>query len=227
MDRTITSYRVHGQDIDVIEQIDDGGDARITLVADGVPLPIDLVPSDVPDRHAVADVVARWWSHGLRDDLRHRLHHGMHDAIHGELDDDELAGLYDALNALRRAHATNSCVVDDHGQVHPFVNVVMAQAHQIDEIIRILERHGAAIPDDPWPGRVHHAPTVLEACEDGLAAETGLSALFDRLLAASTRPDIIGLYRHLHDAVRLRHLPAFRRCVVRLGDGTGGRGPGG
>ncbi len=58
-------------------------------------------------------------------------------------------------------------------------------------------------------------------------AETGLSVLFDRLLADAVRPDLIGLYRQLQDAVRLRHLPAFRRCVARLGDTMAGRGPGG
>lgn len=227
MDRTITSYRVHDQDIDVIEQIDDGGDARVTLVADGVPLPIELTPSDVPNRAAVAEITDRWWSHGLRDELRHGLHDDLRAAAHGNLTDDELGGLLDALNAVRRARATSHAVVAAHGQVHPFVNVAMAQDHHVDAIVRILERHGAAIPDDAWPGRVRAGQTILEACEDGLAAESGLSALFDRLLAESCRPDIIGLYRHLQDAVRLRHLPAFRRCVARIGDSTAGRGPGG
>lgn len=227
MDRTITSYRVHGQDVDVIEHVDDGGDVRVTLVADGVPLPIELTPADVPDRNAVADIIARWWSHGLRDELRHGLHDDLHAAVRGDLTDDEIAGLHDALNAVRRARATSHAVLERHVQAHPFVNVAMAQDHHVAEIVRILKRHHAAVPDDTWPGRVHAADTVLAACEDGLAAETGLSALFDRLLAGATRPDLVSLYRHLQDAVRLRHLPAFRRCVARLGDPTAGRGPGG
>lgn len=227
MERTITSHHVHGQDVDVIEQVDDGGDVRVTLVADGVPLPMELSPADVPDRQAVADIIARWWSNGLRDELRHGLRSGIHDAIHGDLSGDELVDLHDALNALRRAHATNRSVVERLGQVHPFVNVVMAQEHQISEVIRILQRHDAAVPDDSWLGHVAAPANLLEACEDGLAAETGLSALFDRLLADATRPDLLGLYRHLQDAVRLRHLPAFRRCVARLGEATAGRGPGG
>ena len=53
MDRTITSYRIDHQDVDIVEHIDDGGDSRVTVLIDGVPLPIGFASSDVPDREAV------------------------------------------------------------------------------------------------------------------------------------------------------------------------------
>ena len=211
----------------MVEQVDDGGDARVTLVADGVPLPIELTPADVPDRAAVADIMSRWWMHGLRDELRHGLHDESHVTSEVNLTAVEISGLHDALNAVRRALATNESVIERHGQVHPFVTIAAAQRHHVDAISRILNLHGVAIPENAWQRRVLPGRTVLEACEDGLAAETGLSVLFDRLLADAVRPDLIGLYRQLQDAVRLRHLPAFRRCVARLGDTMAGRGPGG
>jgi hypothetical protein len=240
MDRTITSYRIDHQDVDVVEHIDDGGDTRVTVLVDGVPLPMGFAPTDVPDRDAVAGILRSWWSEGLGMGVQHDLHDALHAAIHetvtgttgadeprtGDLTSAEVGGLLDVLRALRRAHATSRQVLADHGQVHPFVNLVAAQEHQIDAVIRILDRHQVTVPSDTWPPPTDRSPSVLAACERGLAMETGLSILFDRLLAESTRPDLITLYRHLQDAARLRHVPALRRCVTRLSHPAGGRGPG-
>lgn len=238
MDRTITSYRIDHQDVDIVEHVDDGGDSRVTVLIDGVPLPIGFAPTDVPDREAVTAILRSWWSDGLGMGVQHDLHDSLQAAIHesttqlgttpllGELRSDEVSGLLDALRALRRAHATSRQVIVDHGQVHPFVNLVAAQQHQIDAVIRVLDRHDVTVPPDTWPAPTDRSPTVLNACERGLATETGLSILFDRLLAESTRPELISLYRHLQDAARLRHLPALRRCVTRLSHPAGGRGPG-
>lgn len=243
MDRTITSYRIDHQDVDIVEHVDDGGDTRVTVLVDGVPLPTGFAPTDVPDREAVTAILRSWWSDGLGMGVQHDLHDSLQAAIHesisagatgttstdtrlGELRADEVSGLLDVLRALRRAHATSRQVIVDHGQVHPFVNLVAAQEHQIDAVIRVLDRHDVSVPGDTWPAPTDRSPTVLAACERGLATETGLSILFDRLLADSTRPELISLYRHLQDAARLRHLPALRRCVTRLSHPAGGRGPG-
>ena len=240
MDRTITSYRIDHQDVDIVEHIDDGGDSRVTVLIDGVPLPIGFASSDVPEREAVTAILRSWWSDGLGMGVQNDLHDSLQAAIHesstttqlgttphlGELRSDEVSGLLDALRALRRAHATSRQVIVDHGQVHPFVNLVAAQQHQIDAVIRVLDRHDVTVPADTWPAPTDRSPTVLNACERGLATETGLSILFDRLLAESTRPELISLYRHLQDAARLRHLPALRRCLTRLSHPAGGRGPG-
>jgi hypothetical protein len=238
MDRTITSYRIDHQDVDVVEHVDDGGDTRVTVLIDGVPLPMGFAPSDVPDRDAVTAILRSWWSDGLGMGVQHDLHDALQAAIHetvsttdGGVRTDtltaaEAGGLLDVLRALRRAHGTSRQVLADHGQVHPFVNLVAAQRHQIDAVVRVLDRHGVTAPDDSWPPPTDRSPTVLAACERGLATETGLSILFDRMLAESTRPELISLYRHLQDAARLRHVPTLRRCVTRLSHPAGGRGPG-
>ena len=235
MDRTIISYRIDHQDVDVVEHIDDGGDTRVTVLIDGVPLPMGFAPTDVPDREAVTAILRSWWSDGLGMGVQHDLHDALHAAIHEtvgaeartvDLTSAEVRGLLDVLQALRRAHATSRQVLADHGEVHPFANLVNAQRRQIDAIIRVLDRHDVTIPDDTWPPPTDRSPTVLNACERGLATETGLSILFDRLIAESTRPELISLYRHLQDAARLRHIPALRRCVARLSHPAGGRGPG-
>ncbi len=55
-----------------------------------------------------------------------------------------------------------------------------------------------------------------------------LAALYDRLLAGTTRFDVLETCRNLQRASQENHLPAFRRCAERGGPGRGqGRGRGG
>jgi hypothetical protein len=62
---------------------------------------------------------------------------------------------------------------------------------------------------------------VREACEAGIAAEVANAALYERLLTATRRPDILTVFQRLREASQQRHLPAFRRCAERRGEGDG------
>ena len=79
------------------------------------------------------------------------------------------------------------------------------------------------MPENAWPGKVPRFGSVREACEAAVAAEVANAALYERLLAATHRPDILTVFRRLQEASQQRHLPAFRRCAERGGE-DGGRG---
>jgi hypothetical protein len=64
---------------------------------------------------------------------------------------------------------------------------------------------------------------VQEACEAAVAAEIANGEMYERLLGATQRPDILTVLRNLQQASQQRHLSALRRCAQR---GTGGRGAG-
>ena len=76
---------------------------------------------------------------------------------------------------------------------------------------------GTPAPANPWPGRVERYPTLHDACVAAVAAEIANAALYERLLASTTRPDILAVFGNLQEASQQRHLRAFQRCVERRG----------
>jgi hypothetical protein len=103
------------------------------------------------------------------------------------------------------------------------VNIVESEARHIDALVGLLRRYGLEVPANPWPGKVPSYASVVEACRAGVEAEIDNAALYDRLLAGTTRPDLLAVYRNLQQASQHNHLPAFRRGVERRGHRPGGR----
>jgi hypothetical protein len=135
----------------------------------------------------------------------------------------EISALHDALDDEYQAWATYDQVIADFGDVMPFVNIRGAEARHIEALWALFRAYGLPIPDNAWPGKAPRFGTVREACAAGIAAEVANAALYERLLAATCRPDILMVFQRLQEASQHRHLPAFRRCAERGGEG-GGRG---
>jgi hypothetical protein len=127
----------------------------------------------------------------------------------------EQADLIAALDDEYQARATYAQVIEDFGDVRPFSNIVEAEDRHAHALINIFERYGLAVPPDTWPGRVPRFASLHAACEAGVAAEIANAALYDRVLAGTTRLDILTVYRNLQEASQQRHLPAFQRCAER------------
>lgn len=141
-----------------------------------------------------------------------------------------------ALDDEYKARATYQVVLDRFGPVRPFVRIVQAEERhaQAEErhaqaLIGQYRRHGLQPPDDRWSGQVQAPATLEEACEAGVAGEIDNQALYERLLAEVSDPQVAAIMRRLQEASAQRHLPAFRRCLARGGAGRGGPsgGPGG
>lgn len=135
----------------------------------------------------------------------------------------EVDALRGALDDEYRAWATYDQVIADFGELPPFSHIREAEARHIDALRILFARYGVPVPENPWPGRVPRYGSVPEACAAGVAAEIDNAALYDRLLAATQRPDIRVVFRNLQEASQQRHLPAFERCA----GGRGAGGPGG
>ena len=145
------------------------------------------------------------------------------EAIVGELSSNEISALFEALDDEYQAWATYDQVIADFGEVMPFTNIRDAEARHIEALSVLFRAYGLAIPENAWPGKVPRFGSVREACEAGIASEVANAALYERLLAATDRPDILTVFRRLQEASQQRHLPAFRRCAERGGE-DGGRG---
>jgi hypothetical protein len=132
-----------------------------------------------------------------------------------ELDRGEVDALNEALDDEYQAWATYDQVIRDFGEVRPFINIRDAEARHIEALAGLFERYGLTLPANSWPGRVPRHASLREACEAGVAAEVANGSLYERLLSATERPDILAVFRRLQQASQQRHLPAFRRCVAR------------
>jgi rubrerythrin len=136
---------------------------------------------------------------------------------------EEIAALRDALDDEYQAWATYDQVIADFGDVQPFVNIHEAERRHIEALSGLFSRYHVSMPANPWPGRVPRFESIRQAYEAAVAGEVANAALYDRLLAATQRADILAVFRRLREASEERHLRAFRRCVER--GGAAGRGP--
>lgn len=137
----------------------------------------------------------------------------------------EIQALREALDDEHHAWATYDQVISDFGEVLPFTNIREAEARHIDALRTLFVRYDVPIPANPWLGKVPHYPSLAAACEDGVQAEIANAALYDRLMAATDRSDILTVLENLRAASQERHLPAFRRALERRGEGGCGLGP--
>lgn len=135
----------------------------------------------------------------------------------------EIQALNEALDDEYHAWATYDQVATDFGNVRPFVNVRDAEARHIEALSGLFARYGMTMPANTWPGRVTRYASLQEACEAAVAAEIANGEMYERLLGATQRPDILAVLRNLQRASQQRHLPAFQRCAQR---GEGGCGAG-
>lgn len=136
----------------------------------------------------------------------------------------EVRALKEALDDEHRAWATYDQVIADFGELPPFSNIREAEARHIEALVALFERYGLAVPENPWPGQVPQYTSLQEACEAGVAAEIANGEMYDRLLKATQRPDILTVLLNLQAASQQRHLQAFQRCAQRPGGGSRGAG---
>ena len=141
-----------------------------------------------------------------------------------QLNQTEIGVLHEALDDEYKAWSTYSQVIADFGEVRPFINIRDAEGRHIQALLRLFDAYGLPVPTNPWPAKVERYANLLAACQAGVAAEIENAEMYDRLLANTTRPDILTVLRNLQEASQERHLPAFQRCVQRGGTGGGGGG---
>lgn len=133
-----------------------------------------------------------------------------------QLNDEEVRALLEALDDEHRAHATYEQVLSDFGaDVLPFANIVESESRHISALIRLFNQYGIEVPANPWPGKVTRYESLLDACAAGVDAEIANVKLYERLLASTSRPDVLTVYQNLQRASQENHLPAFRRCAER------------
>ena len=133
-----------------------------------------------------------------------------------------------ALDDERHAQAIYQAVMDRHGEIRPFSNIIRAEERHELFLLDLFKKYEVAVPQDPWPARALEAPdTVRESCAQAVEAEKANLDMYDELLELVEEPDIRDIFKRLRDASKERHLPAFKRCSEsNRGRGRGDRGRG-
>jgi hypothetical protein len=150
-----------------------------------------------------------------------------------ELSNVEIDVLNEALDDEYKAWATYDQVIADFGDIRPFSNIREAEGRHIQALLTLYKRYGLAVPPNPWSGKVERYASFQAACEAGVAAEIANAELYERLLKATEKPDILLVLRRLQEASQQRHLPSFQRCAQgragrcgrQMGRGRGGKQP--
>jgi hypothetical protein len=134
--------------------------------------------------------------------------------------------LRETLMDERRTQAFYTNVIAKHGQVRPFANIVRAEERHAAVVETLMTRHGVMIPTDT-PTDLPAVPSTIAECSR-LAAqlERDNIAMYDRLLADVTEPDIRAAFESLRDASKNNHLPALERWSVNLVPATTGQAAG-
>ena len=79
------------------------------------------------------------------------------------------------------------------------------EERHIDALRTLFARsYGLSVPNNPWLGKVRRYTSLHEACEAGVAAEIANGAMYDRLLAATRREDLLRVFRNLREASQQR-----------------------
>lgn len=134
-------------------------------------------------------------------------------------DQGTIAALHEALDDEYKARATYHAIIKKFGPVRPFVNIVEAEGRHAEALLAQFHRLGIPPRPDPWAGRATAPATLAEACASAVQAEIENAAMYDRLLAQITDPEVREVMLRLRMASQERHLPAFRRCLARESGG--------
>lgn len=132
----------------------------------------------------------------------------------------------DALRAAwldeRRAQAFYGAVLEKHGQVRPFTNILNAEKRHEQAVATLMDRYGVSKPSKDStdvPGVPGVPATIAECAKLSAQVERDNIGMYDRLLKDVTEPDVRAVLENLRAASLNNHLPAFERVADRASTG--------
>ncbi len=132
----------------------------------------------------------------------------------GELSEEVISALDEAINDEYKALATYEAVIDKFGSSRPFSMIKGAEEQHIASLKSIYDKYGIEVPVNEWSDTVTVPASLQEACQVGVDAEIANASLYrDRLIPAVTEyEDIMLVFENLMNASEQKHLPAFEKC---------------
>lgn len=134
----------------------------------------------------------------------------------------------DALRAAwldeRRAQAFYGAVLEKHGQIRPFTNILNAEKRHEQAVATLMDRYGVSRPSKDSADMPGVPATIAECAKLSAQVERDNVAMYDRLLKDVTEPDVRAVLENLRAASLKNHLPAFERVADRVSTGPSTQG---
>ncbi len=103
-------------------------------------------------------------------------------------------------------------VLQVHGDVRPFSNVIRAEARHISALLDLYDQYGVETPRIRYRNTIAVPKSLKEACAVARQTEIDNAALYEELLDTVREDDIGETFMALASASLEHHLPAFQRC---------------
>lgn len=132
----------------------------------------------------------------------------------GVLSDSVIAAMTAGWLDEQHAYATYEAIIDQFGNVAPFVNIQRSEAQHIASWELMFDRYGVELPAVPEFDTPEFA-TLSGACQAAADAEIANFELYDTMLATlGDFPDMVQVVTMLRNASEFSHLPAFQNCAA-------------
>ncbi len=128
------------------------------------------------------------------------------------LSEAEITALQDAILEEYGAYNLYNAVIDQFGEVDPFVRIARSEQMHFTVLIRQAEKYGVEIPENPGLTSPVTFASIAEACQAGVDAEIADAELYDEVMAVTTHTDLLRVYERLQKASLENHLPSFESC---------------
>ncbi len=113
-----------------------------------------------------------------------------------------------------RAEAIYARVIDDFGEVRPFVNIIGAEQRHASSLEALYAQYGLDRPANPHTAAAMSGfASVSAACLAGVEAEIDNASLYDEAFRLEMPDDVRRVITSNRDASLNNHLPAFERCA--------------
>lgn len=115
------------------------------------------------------------------------------------------------------AAAQYAAVIDEFGDVQPYVNIRAAELRHANALTRQLARFGVTAPDNPYLGTVSAPETLEDAAKAWAVGEVANVEMYDTLLGQTNDPGLVRVLTNLRRASQEAHLPMFEAAAARGG----------
>jgi len=112
------------------------------------------------------------------------------------------------------ARAEYELIIEEHGGIRPFTNIMAAEERHIAWVADVLNEYGYAVPEDAAHAYVVLPEDLESSFETGVQAEIDNIAMYEAFLGEDLPDDVRDLFEQLKRASE-NHLRAFRNNLSR------------
>jgi hypothetical protein len=135
-------------------------------------------------------------------------------ATEEELSDVAVEAMIDGWVDEQHAYAVYEMVMEQFGEVAPFLNIQRSEAQHAAAWEFLFDRYDIPVPEMPEFEALPELTSLEEACQIAADAEIANFELYDDMAELfSDYPDILQIVMALRNASEFSHLPTFLSCA--------------